>query len=100
MTGAVTTPLTQVVEALGVRATVTLVGKLSTSAPDVSATVLGLVRVIVRVDGMPRPTELGLNALAMVTGERTSSVAVAGTGLLAMPPPAVAVTAPAAMVFR
>ena len=89
---AVTVPPAQVVEALGVSATVRPLGRLSISAAPLSGTVFGLVRVIVAVVGAPRATEVGLKALAMVTGLRTSRVAGAGTGLLAGLPPAIPAT--------
>ena len=92
-----TVPPAQVVEALGVRATATLLGSMSESTAEVRAMVLGLLIVIVSVDEAPRATELGLNALAMMAGARTCRVAAAEAGLLTDEPPIVAVTAPMAI---
>ena len=75
----VTVPAPQVVDALGTGATASdATGSVSVNAAAVSATPLGLVNVIVTVDGVPPPCRLaGAKALAPVTGRSAATVSVA-----------------------
>ena len=110
---AVTTP-PQVLLAAGVVATTKPVGRLSVKIAPVSAVLLGLVSLILRMAaapgarvpqpvvkpaGLPTSRVLSSKALLTTKGFLTLSVSVVACVLLMLAPPEVAVTVPTGMVL-